>query len=270
MSRWQAIYARARRFDPRTVSGLYLWLDGANANSVTLNGGNVSEWRDSSGNGRHFAQSTSGAQPTYTTAGQNGRNCLTFDASRRLVSSSAASEWAFFHNGTRQYDVYVVHKTAAGSTTLRTIMATGNSGRAVRSWYLWHDHRSGQNNSVLSEITTAGSGLAGFIVNRAVAGMMPDVMRLVRLTGDPANATQANKMELNVAGTVGAAVEIGTGVASAGDPTFPLTIGSLSNTSQLFGFSGVICEILIFSRSIALSAGERSAVSTYLSRKWGL
>jgi hypothetical protein len=94
---------RATGFNPKSISGLYLWLDGSNSSSVTLNSGNVSQWRDLSGGGRHFSQATGGAQPAYTSAGQNGQNCLTFDGSRRLVSDLAASNWAFLHNGVQPY-----------------------------------------------------------------------------------------------------------------------------------------------------------------------
>jgi len=262
---------RASGFSPRSISGLYLWLDGADSSSVTLNSGNVSQWRDLSGGSRHFSQSSSGAQPVYTSAGQNGKNCLTFDASRRLVSDSAASAWAFFSDGTSLYDAYIVYRTAAGSTTIRTILATGNSSRNVRSMFFWHDHRSGQNNNVFFEITTTGANASDHLIgNRRITGLAADVMRIARLTGDPSNATQANKMGLTVGTTAGTSIDTATGAPSAGDPTFTLTIGSLSNTSQSFGFSGVICEIIIFSRSSVLSAGERSSVSNYLTRKWGL
>jgi hypothetical protein len=57
------------RFTPRSISGLVLWLDGANDSSITLNGSTVSEWRDLSGFGRHCANPTGGNQPTRVTNG---------------------------------------------------------------------------------------------------------------------------------------------------------------------------------------------------------
>lgn len=257
-------------FTPRSIPGLALWLDAADASSVTLNGSTVSEWRDKSGNGRNFAQSTAAAQPVYTTAGQNGRNCLTFDAARRLGSANTSSTWSFLHDGTSLYDIYVVYRTASGSTTIRTILATGNSGRNFRSFYFWHDHRSGQNNQAYFEITTVGTGTAGFLGNRGVSGLAANVMRLARVTGDPANATQANRTALVVAGSVGSVVEASTGTASAGDPVFTLTIGSLSNTAQTFGFAGDLCEIIIYSRSTAVTSGERTRIGNYLNSRWAL
>jgi hypothetical protein len=43
-----------------------LWLDAADADTITLNSGNVSQWDDKSGNGRHYSQASSTKQPAYT------------------------------------------------------------------------------------------------------------------------------------------------------------------------------------------------------------
>lgn len=42
-----------------------LWLDAADASTVTLNGSTVSQWSDKSGNGRNATQSTAASQPAY-------------------------------------------------------------------------------------------------------------------------------------------------------------------------------------------------------------
>ena len=39
-----------------------LWLDGADASTITLNGSTVSQWNDKSGNGRHVSQATASQQ----------------------------------------------------------------------------------------------------------------------------------------------------------------------------------------------------------------
>jgi len=48
---------------------LGLWLDAADASTITLNGSNVSAWADKSGNGNDIVNSTAGIQPTYVTNG---------------------------------------------------------------------------------------------------------------------------------------------------------------------------------------------------------
>jgi len=89
---------RRRRFNPSRISGLDLWLDAADGNTlfdetsggnfVTTNGGSVKRWEDKSGGGRHA--SCAGHTlvfPTLTTAGKNGKNVINFATSKYLTSS---------------------------------------------------------------------------------------------------------------------------------------------------------------------------------------
>lgn len=249
------------------IAGLYTWLDAADATTVTLNSGNVSEWRDKSGDNRHFAQSTSAAQPVYTTAGQNGRNCLTFDGSRRLVSSVASSNWSFLHDGVQPYSLFMVWKASSGA--IRTLLSTGNSSQSVRSFYVWHDFGTLAANNVRAEATTTNTG--NFVITRNMGSQTQNVMRWMRIDGDLNNGTASNRMLLtNNAGASSTALTTGGGLPATGDPVQNATIGSLSPTSQSFGLNGVLCEILMYSRSTALSSGEQTAIGNYLSKKWGL
>ena len=56
-----------------------LWLDAADASTITTVSGAVSEWRDKSGNGRNASQVTSGVRPTYSATNFNSKACLSFD-----------------------------------------------------------------------------------------------------------------------------------------------------------------------------------------------
>ncbi len=77
-------------FNPLTLSPA-VWYDASDATSITLNGSNVSQWNDKSGNGRHAVQATAGNQPLYTIAGQNGLNVVTFNGtSYRMASTGPA------------------------------------------------------------------------------------------------------------------------------------------------------------------------------------
>ena len=66
-------------FSPTDISGLQLWLDANDSETITLNGSTVSQWDDKSGNDYHVTQSTASYQPTYSTAQLNGKNVVTFD-----------------------------------------------------------------------------------------------------------------------------------------------------------------------------------------------
>ena len=55
-----------------------LWLDAADASTITESGGAVSQWDDKSGNDRHASQGLVAQQPVYTENGINGNPSLTF------------------------------------------------------------------------------------------------------------------------------------------------------------------------------------------------
>ena len=59
-----------------------LWLDAADASTITLNGSNVSQWNDKSGNGRHFINNTSSSQPFRSI------NAVDFDGVNDFLSAS--------------------------------------------------------------------------------------------------------------------------------------------------------------------------------------
>lgn len=59
--------APKNRWTPAQISSA-LWLDAADANTVTLNGSTVSQWSDKSGNGRNATQPTAASQPGYAKA----------------------------------------------------------------------------------------------------------------------------------------------------------------------------------------------------------
>lgn len=63
-----------------------LWLDAADASTVTLDGSTVSQWDDKSGNGRNASQGTSSARPVLTASALNGLNAITFDGSNDFMS----------------------------------------------------------------------------------------------------------------------------------------------------------------------------------------
>ncbi|MFO0390925.1 MAG: beta strand repeat-containing protein [Planctomycetota bacterium] len=62
-----------------------LWLDAADPATIILATG-VSEWRDKSGNGRHFTQPTPASQPAYSASSFFGQPGLTFDGTNDIMN----------------------------------------------------------------------------------------------------------------------------------------------------------------------------------------
>lgn len=88
----------AELWTPAELDGVQLWLDASDASTITLNGSTVSQWDDKSGNNRHATQATASNQPTYTTAGLNGKNVLTF--------SNAGATYLSVPGGVSDYFAY--------------------------------------------------------------------------------------------------------------------------------------------------------------------
>lgn len=59
-------------FDPRSITGVSLWLDGADESSMTFVNRLLAQWRDKSGLGRHFAQTVAGSRMRYAEAPGGG------------------------------------------------------------------------------------------------------------------------------------------------------------------------------------------------------
>ncbi len=61
------------------AGGTLLWLDAAEASTITLTSGAVSEWRDRGTSARHAVQATAAGRPTAPAAALNGRTVIRFD-----------------------------------------------------------------------------------------------------------------------------------------------------------------------------------------------
>ena len=75
VSRLDEAQLQGRLWTPALLPSLALWLDAGDLSTISIATG-VSQWRDKSGNERHFAQSNVNLQPLYRQAGFNGRPCL--------------------------------------------------------------------------------------------------------------------------------------------------------------------------------------------------
>ena len=217
-------------FDPTSIEGLAVWFDASVASSVTLNGGNVSQWNDLSGNDRHATQATAGNQPSYSTAALNGKNVVVAqDASRSLKTTA-------FLAGLPQ-TVFVVAST---SGTNQGIFQRGivNSVHA-----LWRSSafiaRRGSGNDANA---TASDGYKVFTCLFEVS--------LGRILVGSTQGTDNT-------GTV-------TGSAVATDNR---TL-ALFNLDTVLGMVGGIAEFLYYNAS--LSDAEQTKVRSYLSQKWNV
>ena len=196
-----------------SMLGPALWLDAADASTITLNGSTVSQWSDKSGNGFHVTQATASLQPTYQATGFNSQPTVYFDNSGDEMGcdqTSVSSRGDLFYaavfqmlSDTQNWSMIVGTNTSSASdndgTLLMQRMSTRseigihNSGVAdTRSTYAVQ-----VTNLFVPRIATAGrsggvNGDGGTITVTATAGLPFHAKKLNLKSGLPFHVKKLN------------------------------------------------------------------------------
>jgi len=223
---------------PDDLPGLQLWLDAADASTITESGGAVSQWDDKSGNGRNFTQGTGANQPTTGTRTQNSLNVFDFDGSDALVGPTtpnldAAPVELFVACDVDGIGTFFsqTDKENGALRQLQVFRTTNALAPSVGSYVL------GQNTPITRNPQTGRFRVAG--INWISSG---SVLR-------DGNTTTAL--------SVGSATESGV----------PWRVGA-RGPGLSFSLDGTVGEVLLFLRE--LTADERTGVLTYLADKWDI
>jgi len=67
-------------FYPPSIANCFAWYDADDASSIVLNGADVAQWNDKSGNGYHLVQGTGALQPEYLAAAIGGKYGVSFSS----------------------------------------------------------------------------------------------------------------------------------------------------------------------------------------------
>lgn len=248
-------------FTPKNISGLGLWLDASNTSSLTFNGNTVSEWRDLSGNGRHYSQSTAAQQPNGTGRTQNSRRVLDFSEGQGLAGNAAARTIARDIGG---ITILAACKTDNVSTVppsggLRMFFFASNNAVSSRSALFVQtfpfEFRVGGRrldadafSSVGGAVTSSASVLSGVID-------YTNSDAFVFLNGTSLASNTSFLTTGNTQDTDSGATAVGASTDANGSVT----------GNQLDGFIGEVC---VYPR--ALNSQERLTVERYLGAKWGI
>ena len=223
-----------------------LWLDAADASTVTTVSNAVSEWRDKSGNARNATQSTAGNRPTYTSAGQNGFNIVTFQ--------SANTHWLALPNSAAPSGanaVFVACKPNNLTANVNIIGRVYNWG----SWYL-----SSQASGTEGRFSIGRNGIDE--ANAIVSGLTNNTDKLFSAIYD----------NVNISLSVNA--ESPTTTAYTFNPSYnandAAAIGAFRTSSNVVAgvFNGPMYEIIVL-HSVP-STDTRQKLEGYLAHKWGL
>jgi hypothetical protein len=258
------------RFNPTEIPGLESWWDAADAASVTLDAGRVSQLADKSGKNRHAANTTSGStQPSYVTGARNGLNVARFAAAsnQRLTVASSTAAYNFLHNGTDSYFAAVsVYGTSSNPNNLYPLF--GNNGATsanVGCLYAFDDRSPTRSNAFIAFISKGVSGQApvDIILNDIVT---PQAVTVQEAVFDADNATALNRFTLRLNGGAELTANTLTATPTTANATFNLQLGDLGG--NVLGLEGDICELLMFSQIPTDAA--RDLIRRYLGAKWGV
>ena len=113
--------ASNKLWTPQAVS-TSIWLDANDSTTITLNGSNVSQWSDKSGNSRHISQGTAASQPTYAATGLNSKGLITFDGSNDILLNASVGA-----NGVSNFTIISVFRVIT-ETADDILMGIGETG----------------------------------------------------------------------------------------------------------------------------------------------
>jgi hypothetical protein len=236
---------RATGFNPKSISGLAIWLDASDRTSLydATTGGSlvtadtgVGRWEDKSGNSRHFLQGVANNRPVFRTGanGRNGRSVLDFNGtSARLKADITALP--------QPYTILAV--------------AAHDDGSGVQAHIT-----DGATNRIITGKT--GSNATAFMWNGTFVTSTANVFTsgtLVVITAFISGASST----LHSGGT-----QVASGNPGSNNFGGNGTIIGCNATEKGQFWDGHICEVLVYSKS--LSTTERSTVESALGKKWGV
>jgi len=274
------LFVASHRFDPRSIPGLESWWDAADAASVTLDAGRVSQLADKSGKGRHAANSTSGStQPSYVTGARNGLNVARFAAAsaQRLTVASSTAAYNFLHNGTDSWIAAVsVYGTVANPLANYGLLGNNAGASSTAGIFVFYQDTGGgsPNDALRIDITAGSAVVVANSLNAANNAVLSDNFNLAPATTvvvqefalDADNVTASQRTRIRTNGGTEVASNNKTGTPSTSNAGYDFQLGTLGNA--VAPLQGDICEILIYSQ--APTAAARDLIRRYLGAKWGV
>jgi hypothetical protein len=104
-----------------------LWLDAADASTVTTVSGAVSQWNDKSGNNRHVSQGTAGNRPVVATTSVNSLNTILFTQTSTANASIKELRSSTAYTANRG-SIFIVLKPASSQQAFASVFQSRNQG----------------------------------------------------------------------------------------------------------------------------------------------
>lgn len=238
------------------LSGCILWLDAADATSITISSGsNVSQWSDKSGSNNHAAQATASNQPVVVSNARNGLSVIRFSGlggvnrtDTRFLDNSAMS----FPNA--PYTIFAVAQAVANA-----------SSSAYGYNYIFKPSRSTDWYYMMGSLSNAFTTFAGSATawndTTALAGGTQPTSNWTVFT--VANTGTANGLLSYISGNARTAKN-----GTTAGPATGYTLGDAGVGFRGQNWNGDIAEIMVFNRDMSYT--DRYIIEGYLAWKWGI
>jgi hypothetical protein len=244
---------------PLRISGIRLWLDANDTNTLSLTGTSVNQWNDKSGLGNNAMRyGTLVTNPTYTSTGFNNLPAIQFNSTSSTANHGfiANSPAGTHSNGMYAFVIFQKNGAALNQTPGESLFAkTGNGG----------------NNYIAGPFDMYGT-------TRLVADGVGNYVNFGSITGlNISTATGLNLFYISIApGTSNVAIqEYVNGTLGLNATGTPLTNYVDIGTNLYIGlrgngdcYSGVMSEIIIYNTQP--STTQRQNIEGYLAWKWNL
>jgi hypothetical protein len=247
-----------------------LWLDAADATTVTTVSGAVSQWNDKSGNGRNATQGTAGNRPVYQASAQNGLNAVRFTAaSSHSLSAGTTSTWDFLHDGNSSsvFIVARVRSTGDNPNAIHCYLSTGAAATSSRGYSIAYDDTASDSKNNALHIKVARGSTAFSVSDNTNDKITPGTYHILSSYVDADNATAGNRSASRIDGSAAFGSNVSTFPPSTSNSNYALTLGRDLRENTL-DFTGDICEVLIFNTQP--DTLDRQKLEGYLANKWGL
>jgi hypothetical protein len=252
---WPTVFA-----NPASVTGLQLWLDASDANTlydattggslVAVNGA-IARWEDKSGNARHATQATIGSRPTRTSSG--GYGLVTFDGANDKMQ---LPNTAFPGVGSGGFEIFMVVRPGSGGGTLYSAQDNADGNSTIFSASL--------NGSLLASNALRLADNTGNITSYNVSA------NSVATQGANSLITSRRSSNTFTITRNGSNAGTSTRSGSFNAVSNPIGLGAYIDDGSEYqsGYTGSMCEIISYNAT--LTSGDRAAVESYLISKWGI
>ncbi len=235
--------------DPTDIAGCRAWYDASDATTITLSGGQVTQWQDKSGNSYNATGAPAGL--TVASAAQNGLDALRFTpgSSNRLRYTSAMCGG---NTTTRSFAFVVRYEDAAKGCTL----SMGNSSGSSYGQIVWLV------NDATTEIAVnvGGTGGSDRTESDAALDLGSYYIVIVTISYDSGTGDKTVTYNINGVDDTPDTVNIGAGLALLENN---FNLGWYANDADLY-----LAEVAIF--NTVLSSSDIADLFDYFNNKWAV